>query len=66
MKAHDWFFIDPTNGQRKTYPQLELDSAELESAAEPAQIVFADWYPYLTRLVAAVRGNRSAELLPFA
>ena len=66
MKAHDWFFIDPTNGQRKTYPQLELDSAELESAAEPAQIVFADWYPYLTRLVAAVRGSRAAELLPFA
>lgn len=65
-EAHDWFLIDPPDGHRATYSQLERDSAELESAAEPAQIVFADWYPYLTRLVAAVRGSRAAELLPFA
>lgn len=65
-EAHDWFLIDPADGRRATYSELERDSAELECAAEPAQIIFADWYPYLTRLVAAVRGSRAAELLPFA
>ena len=64
--AHDWFFIDPANGQRATYSELERDSAELESSEDPIRIAFADWYPYLIRLVAAVRWNRTAELLPSA